>query len=207
MRQQKSPADWMHTVVSECQRVVNLLQTTRTGKLNLSSLRCLPKPSSRIEELLLHGLLFEVVAKVHGRSDVDVAEYAIRSIEEQTASVRRRSVHGAVRRAAHLIEARHAQPLDLPALASELNCREATLRAQFARAFGMSPRDYHRAARVRAAQVLFAGGAHDVLSVARLVGYRSEKNFYAAVREVTGGTAADLRDSAYESGSAAFLCG
>lgn len=208
MRQENSPAaegtvdprtelcDWMHAVVTECQRVINQMHTVRAGKLDFSQLRSLPEPSSRIEELLLHGLLLEVCAKAGGRQDVGIAEYAIRVIEERTSRRRRYGVQDAVKRAARMIEARYAEPLDVPRLACELNCREATLRAQFARTFGMSPRVYHRAARVRAASALFASGTNDVLSVARMVGYRSEKNFYAAVRQVTGGTPAELRSAA-----------
>ena len=188
-------ADWMHSVVSECQRVVNHLQTRRPAKPVLSHLRSLPKPSTRFEELLLHGLLLEVCAKAGGRPAADIVEYAIHTIEEQAVPARRRAIHDAVRRAARLIEARYAERLDMARLAADLNCREVTLRAQFARTFGMCPREYHRTARVRAAQALFARGTHDVLSVARLVGYRSEKNFYAAVRQVTGLSVAGFRQA------------
>lgn len=188
-------ADWMHAVVGECQRAVNDLQERRSATPDLSRLRSLPKPSNRFEELLLHGLLLEMCAKVGGTPAVGVPEFAIHAIGERATGAQWRSIHETVKRAARLIEARHAEPLDLPRLARDLNCREATLRAQFVQTFGVSPRDFHRAARVRAAQALFARGTRDVLSVARLVGYRSEKNFYAAVRHVTGLTVAELRAS------------
>jgi AraC-like DNA-binding protein len=65
----------------------------------------------------------------------------------------------------------------------------------FAAVSGMSIREYHARARVCAAVRQFATGTHDVLAVARCVGYRSEKNFYRAVSKFTGLTPAELRDA------------
>jgi hypothetical protein len=117
-------SDRVHALVTECQRVINQLHSIRSGKLDLSHLRSLPEPASRIEELLLHGLLLEVCARVGGRQDVGIAEYAIRMIEERASRRRRHGAQDAVKRAARMIEARYAEPLDVPRLACELNCRE-----------------------------------------------------------------------------------
>lgn len=53
-------------------------------------------------------------------------------------------------------------------------------------------RHYHVRARVRAAIDEYLKGNTKSSSVARLVGYASEKNFYPAVRDVTGLTPARL---------------
>lgn len=189
--------DWMHEVVTYCQRVVNRLSMrSAADPVDLSELDAFRRPRTRVEELLLHGLLMEIILAQRGGARSDLTARAIAIIKEGAVSKRRRHQPNAVARAARFIDARYAEPLNVPLLASLLGSREATLRASFARKFAVSMRGYHKRARIRAAAELFAAGESNVLSVARQVGYHSEKNFYAAVRDVTGGTPCELRATA-----------
>ena len=57
----------------------------------------------------------------------------------------------------------------------------------------MSMRDFHTRCRVAEAIRIFAAGENKTAAVARSVGYRSEKNFYRALRDVTGKKPKDLK--------------
>jgi AraC-like DNA-binding protein len=53
-------------------------------------------------------------------------------------------------------------------------------------------RQFHIRIRVVEAIKMFAAGARKITAVARLVGYKSDKNFYRALRAVTGLTPSAL---------------
>lgn len=85
-------------------------------------------------------------------------------------------------------------PLDLTRVALQVGCSATTLRWLFRTTFGMSMRDYHTRVRIRQALRLMIAGRQSVVDLAWAVGYRGEKNFYRAVRDLTGTTPARLMD-------------
>jgi AraC-like DNA-binding protein len=96
-------------------------------------------------------------------------------------------------RAADVIDRRFSEPLDVRELAAEVGTRPRTLDRAFRDAFGVSMHEYWTRARVvRAIPALREDGSN-VDAVARRVGYRSTKNFYGAVRRLTGLTPAQIR--------------
>lgn len=60
-------------------------------------------------------------------------------------------------------------------------------------------RQFHITIRVLEAMKMFAAGDRKLTAVARAVGYKSDKNFYRAVRAVTGRTPSELMAMSAES--------
>lgn len=100
---------------------------------------------------------------------------------------------GAADRAALVLDANYAANLTLAAVARQIGVSPTDLRVSFRQRFGTSLSDYRRKQRVERAVKLLAAGQTKVETVAALVGYRSKKNFYRAVRSVTGTTPRKLR--------------
>ena len=94
-------------------------------------------------------------------------------------------------RVAGLIRKRQDRPLDLDGLAREARMAPGTLRREFCRAFGRTPKEYHCALRLLSA--IERIGTDKIESVALDAGYRSRKNFYAMFRKLTGLTPAQFR--------------
>lgn len=185
------------------QRVVKLVQRTvggvLAGQAPHSAIRELlakvPPPATRLEELVLHGFVFETAVGGLGAtrgSARHAARRAVRKLLPRTSALRRKQA-AQLDRVARAIVKGHAAPLDIRALARSEAMHETTLRRLFAVQFGVSPRVFCTRVRVCRAIHLFREETRDVMAVARLVGYRSDKNFYRAVRDVTGLTPAELR--------------
>ena len=77
-------------------------------------------------------------------------------------------------------------PIDVAEVARTVGCDQTRLRRAFRDRFGMSMRDFHTRGRIADAISLFVGGETKTAAVARSGGYRSAKNFYRALRDVTG---------------------
>jgi AraC-like DNA-binding protein len=160
-------------------------------------LRKAPLPTTRLEELALFGLLFETAVGGFGRTHdgaLRIARVALRRLLPRPAPTERHTA-AQIDRAAQFIIDRHARPLNVPALARRAALHETTLRRLFLARFGVSPRLFQMRIRVCRAIHLFAKDTGTVLAVAKAVGYDSEKNFYRAVRRVTGLTPAELREA------------
>lgn len=163
---------WIRTAREACQQLAE--RRRRIGEpLTEDDVRALPEPATRVEEWLLHGLLFEMVVSAPRASHRTLQVVrALNSYRQPSVAQRGRI---AARNAAAIIDARFSETLDVAALASEIDCHPTTLRRSFRRTFKMSLRQYHARARVRAAFRLFQQGTDDVLAVARQVGYVSER--------------------------------
>ncbi|MCQ4207469.1 GlxA family transcriptional regulator [Streptomyces longispororuber] len=124
-------------------------------------------------------LALHLVAVRHGpaaaaRVARDMVVYARRNGHEAQAStmLRHRShLDDTVHRAQDLLDARYAEPLPLPALASEVGVSERTLTRLFSRATGgLTPLRYQQALRLERAEHLISHGA-TVDGAARAVGF------------------------------------
>jgi AraC-like DNA-binding protein len=154
----------------------------------VDALALLPIPETPVERLLRQGVIFDVLLGcVDDRTSSPV---------ERTVNVVRRVLEASARpsplldspesRAAALIRARAPYPLDVEQLARAIGCHQTHLRRSFRQRFGISMREFHTRCRIASAIALFADGESKTSAVARSVGYRSEKNFYRALRNVTG---------------------
>ena len=99
----------------------------------------------------------------------------VRHEEDGEAEVSTAHVH--VRRILEFIEQSYSQPVTLRVLARALDRQAAYLGALFRRETGLSVRQCLTQMRLDRASVLIREGVR-IEAVARLVGYRSKKNFY-----------------------------
>jgi AraC-like DNA-binding protein len=191
----KLRATWSYSLASESQSAVcRLAAGIDPRRVCEVFVRNVPLPASRIEELVYHGMLFELMIGGFGRSAKDRRVKIGQALRSFTRTPRRTA--GDTRlasRAAEWIRNDLVSRLNVTQMAHQLGCHETTLRRAFVAWAGESMRSYQLRARVREALRLFEQGVDDVLAVARLVGYRSEKNFYRAVRIVTGMTPGQIR--------------
>jgi len=154
----------------------------------VDALALLPIPDTPLERLLRQGVIFDVLlgcvddrGSSHDQRTVNVARRVL-----ETSARPSPLLDSSESRAAALIRARAAYPLDVEQLARAVGCHQTQLRRAFRERFGISMRDFHTRCRVASAIALFADGESKTTAVARSVGYRSEKNFYRALRNVTG---------------------
>jgi AraC-like DNA-binding protein len=181
---------WLHALTQRCQSLVGDLHDERTLTRNRvrAALEALPRPKTRVEEYVFHGLLLDLAVgsgpsdmRSPGRRRTD----ALAGMILQLAESRWRGRTNA-ERAAAMIEWRANEPLSVPAIARVLKCHETTLRREFREVFGISMREYQVRHRVREAVRHLSHAAGKIGAIGRLVGYKSEKNFYRALRRVTG---------------------
>jgi AraC-like DNA-binding protein len=162
-----------------------------------AALNSIPPARTRLEELIIYGLVLESALLAAGRTVDAAGPTAKRGVDLLFCRRNCRPYHDdmiALRVAQRIID-HYDRPCDLRTLARAAACHETSLRRAFRHRFGMSIREYHGRVRVCAAVREFAAGTHNVLAVARSVGYRTEKNFYRAVARFAGLTPAELRDA------------
>jgi AraC-like DNA-binding protein len=193
---------WMFQVTAACQRAVCRMAEGQSAVVECERLvDAFLVRRTRLEELIMFGALFELALRAPGTpaaaSPPDRIKHGLRVLLSGLNRARQRDRSNAGRVAHRIVQAR-AGRFDLNGVAGEIGCHVTTLRRLFKDAFGMSMREYQRRVRVWKAACLFATGTRDVVAVARSIGYRSDKNFYRAVRDVTGLTPAQLRDSDFK---------
>ena len=185
---------WMFAAASACQLMLCEVAfpvpdvTARVRRIS----KKIPPPAGKLEELILHGMLFDVLLSTQPGASLDahtseaVERAKVLEIGEKVCLRNRAS------EAAAYIETRLTESLDVVGVARHAGCSETTLRRLFREEFDVSMRDYLTRIRVRQAIQILACHAN-AGDLARAVGYGSEKNFYSAVRCVTGTTPAALR--------------
>jgi len=194
--------EWLFEVI---QRVQPLLCDRSHGDAETIAalLATLPAPPSRLDQLALHGLLLELLV-ARGHAGTSTGARGCREYVEQVLRSRKAPARsGEAAFAARAIE--RDSSLTLEAVFHELAesapsagdaCTHLTsLRRHFKHAYGISMKQYQTQMRVREAVRLFLAGNRKICSVARLVGYSSETNFYKAVRQVTKRTPHELQQA------------
>lgn len=188
--------NWMHELAGVAQRGADRL-SAQPHRFTRALLRHAPPPRTRLEEIIFLGLLFESALEGFGDRPAfasHAVRRALRKLLPRPSRQERDLLTKVERVAQHLIDT-HARPVNVPALARREGLHQSTLRRAFLDRFGMAPREFQTRVRICRAIHLFAVETTDILAVARSVGYRSEKNFYRAVRRVTGLTPARLREA------------
>jgi AraC-like DNA-binding protein len=150
-------------------------------------------PETQCEQLLVLGVLFKVLlSNVTDPAPVLVRARQVvkRAIEEWSKPA---PLPPRAERAANIIAARATEALDIDSIAQEIGCDVTLLRRDFKRRFGTSMREYHVRARVQVVLRLIAGGCGSNSDIGQAAGYDSEKNFYRAIRKMTGLRPSELR--------------
>jgi AraC-like DNA-binding protein len=188
--------EWGHHLSGHLQKLVAAFadERTLTHRNVVAALHALPAARTPAEEIIWLGLIVKTAldavpgdGRAYRERRVDAMARVL--LDSATARVNRRSL---AERAAFIVQWSFASDVPVGGIANHLGCDETTLRRDFRAVYGMSLREYQLRVRVREALRLFVEGNINVLSVATLVGYKSEKNFYRAVRQVTGRTPGTL---------------
>jgi AraC-like DNA-binding protein len=96
-------------------------------------------------------------------------------------------------RARDLIDARYADPLDVPALASSAHASPAHFSRTFKRAFGETPHQYLLTRRMERAKQLLRETDLSVTEVSLEVGFLSLGSFSASFKRIVGTTPREFR--------------
>jgi len=188
--------EWLYETARQSQEI--LCEARANGQVAADiagALAGLPAPATPIERLVRQGLVFEVLLGC-------VAE-GVGSRDERTLHVVRHLLESRARpsplweslatRAAAMIYRRSTDPIDVAHIARTVGCDQTRLRRSFRDRFGISMREFHTRCRIADAISMFATGEKKTAAVARSVGYRSQKNFYRALRDVTGKRPKELK--------------
>ncbi|CAI9404344.1 MULTISPECIES: helix-turn-helix transcriptional regulator [Aestuariimicrobium] len=103
-----------------------------------------------------------------------------------------------LRRARDRIDRDYAEPLDVPALASEALMSVGHFQRQFKAAFGETPHQYLMTRRIERAQALLRHGTMSVTEVCMAVGATSLGSFSARFTELVGMTPSQYRASSHD---------
>jgi AraC-like DNA-binding protein len=183
--------EWLFEVTTLLQRALceGAFAANDSDDALLRIVERLPAPCHRVEELVLSGLLMEVLWGERGSSH-RVIKNRIRRLASATG---RRPALSLAKRAADYISHQGSSRLRLPHIARALGCDESRLRREFRREYRMSPSEYCQRVRLQRALMLMADSSSKVAGVARTGGYRSESHFHVLVRRYTGQTPAALQ--------------
>jgi len=91
------------------------------------------------------------------------------------------------------VEEHYQESIDWPRLAKRFGYSRSALARAFVAATGSTLQRYHAALRVRTAIMILREQEWKIDAVASIVGYRSPKNFYRALRTSTGLSPAEVR--------------
>jgi AraC-like DNA-binding protein len=178
------------------------------------AIRGLPPAQNRAEALLQRALFLQLLLchnarrwPVRSASDVAFLRATIEelvtappyqtlpSLLRDSASVRvESSAPDALTKAVReFIDARFAEPLTMAQIAAAINVDRRLIQSSFARHMGRSIRAYIGERRIAAALEYLTQNNEKVEAVAFLVGYRSRKNFNAAMNRFIRMTPSDVR--------------
>jgi AraC-like DNA-binding protein len=129
---------------------------------------------------------FEEAAAVWGHSDQDVRRLLTMWRDVFLSQFHRDHPWPLAQQAAAVLRHRYAEPLTIDGLAHELGCARTRLIREFRTSFGMSLATYLTRVRLQYGLRGLRDASYSVDAIARIVGYRSPKNFYRALHSVTG---------------------
>jgi AraC-like DNA-binding protein len=107
--------------------------------------------------------------------------------------VRRDGLERHLLRARDLIDARYAEPLDVPALAQRAHASPAHFSRRFKQTFGETPHQYLLTRRIERAKHLLRETDRSVTEISLDVGFQSLGSFSAKFKEIVGGNPTEYR--------------
>jgi len=151
-------------------------------------------PDHRVEHLVGH-LVSEWHSSQPGREEMVrlLLEQLVLTLKRFSSESVPDEVERSVRRFERMLEERYTENPSIRALAAELGLGYSSLRDQFARLRGYSPKAYLKAVRVRRALELIAGSSLTLEEVAGVSGYDSASHLWRDVKQATGQTPGDFR--------------
>jgi methylphosphotriester-DNA--protein-cysteine methyltransferase len=206
--------DWHFSVMRACQMFVCETATSPLDECAAAVrtlVRCVPRPATPLEATMLRLTLQDVLWRwsetIHRRyhrpgatcgttartvlaDSPETQAAACRQFERRATALLRalRAAHPecAADDARRILLCRDAGRLALTSLTDRLGVRPEKLRRDFRARFGMSLREFHTRARVARALPLLRNGGIKIDAAARDAGFRSRRNFYAALATHTG---------------------
>lgn len=210
--------DWLLQLTRECQAFLGQLASTPPHNLHVPRLAeqflsRIADPSNAAERLVFRSFLLQIAIHLttiaanagSGRQPIErmvglFREWGDRSREMKTLlleaartlgpDARDMSLAGRARRE---IDANYASPMTIRQLGRTLGCHPKRLARAFQHEYGESIPAYLATVRMRYGVNAIKNTDLKVEAIARMVGYRSKKNFYRAVRQATGMTPRQLR--------------
>jgi AraC-like DNA-binding protein len=107
--------------------------------------------------------------------------------------VRRGRLERHLLRARDLIDARYAEPLDVPAIAGAAHVSPAHFSRRFKQTFGETPHQYLLTRRIERAKHLLRETDRSVTEISIDVGFHSLGSFSSKFTEIVGGTPTEYR--------------
>jgi AraC-like DNA-binding protein len=155
----------------------------------------LPDASSPVERLVRQGIILDVLLGCVADPSRSQDERTINVVGRILAAVTSPSplLESPECRAAALIKEHAALRLKVPEIARAVGCHPSHLRRRFYARYAITMRDWHTRCRVMQALLIYVSGETKTSAVGRAVGSRSDKNFYRALRRVTGRTPAEIK--------------
>jgi AraC-like DNA-binding protein len=178
----------------------------------VKSLRRLPEAATPMERLIRQGLVLDVLlgcVEHSGHSDADRTSNIVQRVLA-AASRPAPLLDSPIRRAAIFIRRNCTARFNATHVSRAVGCERSRLRHLFKQDTGMTMQAFHTRARVAKALPLFAAESTKMTTIARSVGYRSDKDLYRALRDVTGQLPAALKLMSRESldrMAVGILCG
>ncbi len=188
--------EWLYEAARASQRIMcDIRSGAHDSQRAVDAIADLPEPRTRLEQLVFQGLCFDIVLGCVDQGAASSRKALTRDVLQRIlkTSTRPSALRDSpARRAIDWIRRHFAQPLEVTAIARKIGCDASALRRLVRQEFGLSMRQLHIRIRVLEALKMFVAGNRKISAVARAVGYRSEKNFYRAMRGVTGWTPSKL---------------
>jgi len=185
--------DWFHALTTACQRLAG---STLNGDREAFAEGVerfrddLPRARSAVERRVLEDCVSPAVWK----GSHEPHALLTRWVREYLQTFERDDRWPAHWKVARHLEGHFREALDIVSLAHVFGRGRTALMRDFRRAFGFTIAAYQTRLRLRQAVVDLRIVDSNVEAVARLVGYRSPKNFYAAFKTATGLTPSDARN-------------
>jgi AraC-like DNA-binding protein len=107
--------------------------------------------------------------------------------------VRRDGLERHLLRARDLIDARYAEPLDVPAIARRAHASPAHFSRRFKSTFGETPHQYLLTRRIERAKYLLRETDRSVTDISLDVGFQSLGSFSSKFKQLVGGTPTEYR--------------
>lgn len=168
---------WLHAVTREFQLWAGRIHE-EAGLTVRRDIAALPPPESPLEALLLRGLVAELHDRLGRLQDSQDHQHA-----------------NAVREAQRYLEKHYQEHITIGALSHVVGCSRTQLTRAFRTEIGRSLHDYLTEVRAQRGLDALRHSDDKIEVIAKMVGYRSKKDFYRVIRMTTGATPNQVRRS------------
>lgn len=189
--------EWIHELTGVCQTFIgeSLDSSIEDCVTRLADLdRRLPPAKSPMESLVRQSIMVTMCMRV-ASADMWLLHKALlecRLVQPGAARPRTAGYEQAMA-IRSIVDEHYGEPITLRALSRGLHQHRNMLARSFRRAYGIGFHEYLVGRRVERALELLVTTPYKVEAIARMVGYRSKKNFYFEFERLVGDTPASFR--------------